>query len=107
MGLTTNSGFAIIPILGNLDTNIGGTMSTKTVTSTEVQNNFGQIIDAVAQEHTRYIIKRRNVPQVIIMSLSDFRQLLSNPTEREKIDGIIRELTPVYQLGESVDIPDE
>ena len=31
-------------------------MSTKTVTSTEVQNNFGQIIDAVAQEHTRYII---------------------------------------------------
>jgi hypothetical protein len=41
------------------------------------------------------------------MSLSDFRQLLSNPTEREKIDSVIRELAPVYQLGEAVDTPDE
>lgn len=82
-------------------------MPTKTVTSTEVQNNFGQIIDAVAQEHTRYIIKRRNVPQAIIMSLSDFRQLLLNPIEREKIDSMIRELTPVYQLGEDLDLSDE
>lgn len=82
-------------------------MSTKTVTSTEVQNNFGQIIDTVAQERTRYIIKRRNVPQAIIMSLSDFRQLLVNPVEREKIDSVIRELTPVYQLGEDLDLSDE
>ena len=82
-------------------------MSTKTVTSTEVQNNFGQIIDTVAQERTRYIIKRRNVPQAIIMSLSDFRQLLVNPVEREKIDSVIRELTPVYQLGEDLDLSDK
>ena len=82
-------------------------MSTKTVTSTEVQNNFGQIIDTVVQERTRYIIKRRNVPQAIIMSLSDFRQLLVNPVEREKIDSVIRELTPVYQLGEDLDLSDE
>ena len=78
-------------------------MPTKTVTSTEVQNNFGQIIDAVAQEHTRYIIKRRNVPQAIIMALSDLNQLLSDAAEREKIGSVIRELTPVYQLGETVE----
>ena len=82
-------------------------MSTKTVSSTEVQNNFGQIIDAVSQERTRYIIKRRNVPQAIIMSLSDFRQLLVDPVEREKIDSMIRELAPVYQLGEDLDLSDE
>ena len=82
-------------------------MPTKTVTSTEVQNNFGQIIDAVSQERTRYIIKRRNVPQAIILSLSDFRQLLLNPAEREKIDNVIRELTPVYELGEDLDLSDE
>ena len=83
-------------------------MPTKTVTSTEVQNNFGQIIDAVSQERTRYIIKRfRNVPQAIILSLSDFRQLLLNPAEREKIDSVIRELTPVYELGEDLDLSDE
>ncbi len=56
-------------------------MPTRTITSTEAQNNFGQIIDAVVQEHTRYIIKRRNVPQAIMMSLSDFRQLLSDAEE--------------------------
>ncbi len=82
-------------------------MPTRTITSTEVQNNFGQIIDAVAQEHTRFIIKRRNAPQAIMMSLSDFRQLLSDATERKKIDSVIQELAPVYKLGEAVNTPDE
>ncbi len=82
-------------------------MPTRTITSTEAQNNFGQIIDTVVQEHTRYIIKRRNAPQAIMMSLSDFRQLLSDATERKKIDSVIQELAPVYKLGEAVDTPDE
>ena len=82
-------------------------MPTRTITSTEAQNNFGQIIDAVVQEHTCYIIKRRNAPQAIMMSLSDFRQLLSDATERKKIDSVIQELAPVYKLGEAVNTPDE
>ena len=82
-------------------------MPTRTITSTEAQNNFGQIIDAVVQEHTRYIIKRRNAPQAIMMSLSDFRQLLSDATERKKIDNVIQELAPVYKLGEAVNTSDE
>lgn len=81
-------------------------MRTKTVTSTEAQNNFGRIIDAVVQDHTRFIVKRRNASQVIIMSLSDFSQLLSDASEREKMSSMIRELTPVYNLGETIDGPD-
>jgi prevent-host-death family protein len=77
-------------------------MQTKTITSTEAQNNFGQIIDAVVQGHTRYIVKRRNVSQVIIMSLLDFEQLLSDASEREKMGSVIREVSPVYNLGETV-----
>ena len=78
-------------------------MNTRTITSTEAQNNFGQIIDAVVQSRTRFIIKRRNVSQAIMMSLSDFSQLLSDTTERKKMSSMIRELTPVYNLGETVD----
>ena len=57
---------------------MGGNMNTRTITSTEAQNNFGQIIDAVVQSRTRFIIKRRNVSQAIMMSLSDFSQLIGH-----------------------------
>ncbi len=78
-------------------------MKTRTINSTEAQNNFGQIIDAVVQDHTRFIVKRRNISQVVIMSLSDLSRLLSDASERKKMDNMIRELTPVYNLGETVD----
>ena len=80
-------------------------MKIRTINSTEVQNNFGQIIDAVVRGQTRYIVKRRNVSQAIIMSLEDFGQLLSDATERKKISTVIRELTPVYNLGETINTP--
>ncbi len=80
-------------------------MKIRTINSTEVQNNFGQIIDAVVHGQTRYIVKRRNVSQAIIMSLEDFEQLLSDATERKKISTVIRELTPVYNLGETINTP--
>ncbi len=79
-------------------------MDIKTITSTEAQNNFGQVIDAVVQENTRYVVKRRNVSQAIIMSLSDFSKLLSDEAERKKVGSLIRELTPVYKLGETIEI---
>ena len=80
-------------------------MKAKTITSTEVQNNFGRVIDSVIQERTRYIIQRRNTPQAIIMSLPDLEQLLLNASERDRMRTVIRELGPVYDLGKTLDIP--
>jgi len=78
-------------------------MQTKTIASTTAQNNFGQILDDVSQNHTRYIIKRRNVSQAIIFSLADVENLLSNQSEREKMQHLVRELSPIYHLGETLD----
>ena len=83
-------------------------MPTRTITSTEAQNNFGQIIDAVVQEHTRYIIKRRNAPagnndEFVRLSAIAFGCCW----KRKKIDSVIRELAPVYKLGEAVNTSDE
>ncbi len=78
-------------------------METKVITSTEAQNNFGQIIDSVVQDRTRYVVKRRNVSQAIIMSLADFGQLLENSSDRQKMCDMIGELSPVYSLGETIE----
>jgi len=77
-------------------------MTTKAIASTEAQNNFGRILTDVILNNTRYVVKRRNLPQVIILSLTDFEQLLANEQEQHKIINIIRDLTPVYELGEIV-----
>lgn len=78
-------------------------MKTKTIASTKAQNNFGRILNDVIQNNTRYVIKRRNIPQVVIVSLADFEQLLTNQSERKKMVKIVRELTPDYSLGETID----
>lgn len=78
------------------------TMTTKTIASTTAQNNFGRVLNDIIQNNTRYIVKRRNLPQVIILSLSDFEQLLANHVEQDKMAKIIRELTPIYSLGETI-----
>ncbi len=77
-------------------------MLAKTIASTKAQNNFGQILDDVVQNSTRYIVKRHNKAQVIILSLSDFEQLLANEKEQQRIQHVIQELKPVYNVGESV-----
>lgn len=77
-------------------------MLSKTIASTKAQNNFGQILDDIVQNNTRYIVKRHNKAQVIILSLSDFEQLLANEEEQQRIQHVIRELRPVYNVGESV-----
>ncbi len=81
-------------------------METKTIASTEAQNNFGRILNDVILNHTRYVIKRRNAPQAIILSLSDFEQILTNQAEQTKMTHIVRELTPVYSLGETIIQPE-
>jgi prevent-host-death family protein len=79
-------------------------MTTRVVSSTEAQNNFGRILDDVVQNDVRYIIKRRSASQVIVLSLVDFEQLLAaNESERHEISRVIRELSPVYDLGEALD----
>jgi PHD/YefM family antitoxin component YafN of YafNO toxin-antitoxin module len=77
-------------------------MKTKTIASTEAQNNFGRILNDVIQNNTRYVVKRRDLPQAIILSLDDFEQLLTDEGEQSKMARIVRELTPVYSLGEAV-----
>ncbi len=77
-------------------------MTTKSIASTEAQNNFGRILTDVIVNNTRYVVKRRSVPQVIILSLADFEQLLASQSEQHKLINVIRELMPVYELGEIV-----
>ncbi len=77
-------------------------MKTKAIASTEAQNNFGRILNDVIQNNTCYVIKRRNSPQAIILSLADLEQLLTNHSEQNKMVNIVRELTPVYNLGEVI-----
>ncbi len=84
-------------------TNLEVSVTTKTIPSTEAQNNFGRILDDAIQNGTRYVIKRRNTPQAILLSLSDLERLLTaNEIERKEIRNVIRELSPVYNLGETV-----
>ena len=78
-------------------------MATKAISSTEAQNNFGRLLDDVIQNHTKYVIKRRNVPQAILLSLVDFQTLLAaSESERREIGKIIKELGPIYHLGETI-----
>jgi prevent-host-death family protein len=84
-------------------TNLEVGVTTKTIPSTEAQNNFGRILDDVIQNGTRYVIKRRDTPQAVLLSLSDLERLLTaNEIERKEIGNVIRELCPVYNLGETV-----
>lgn len=79
-------------------------MSTaKTIASTEIQNNFGLILTDVLQNDTRYIIKRHNLPQAILLSLADFEQLLVNQQEQDKMAHVIRDLAPAYKIGETIE----
>lgn len=78
-------------------------MATKTIASTEAQNNFGRVLDDVTRNQTRYVIERRGIPQSIILSFEDFIQLLGNEEERRRLHSTLRELRPEYELGRVVD----
>ncbi len=78
-------------------------MGTKRIASTEVQNNFGRILDDVVQNSTRYIIQRRNAPQAILLSMADLESILAAPEyDRQELGKVIRELSPTYSFGASV-----
>lgn len=74
-------------------------MATKSIGSTEAQNNFGQVLDDVNQRRTRYIIERRGIPQAIILGLDDFTSVLADEEERAQMNRIVAEVRPAYRLG--------
>ena len=79
-------------------------MKTRLVASTEAQNNFGRVLDDVVQNGTRYIIRRRNTSQAILLSIADFESLLSgDETERHRLEKVVRELSPSYSFGDSIE----
>ncbi len=75
-------------------------MATKSISSTQAQNNFGQVLDDVTRNHTRYVVERRGIPQAIVFSFDDFAYLLSDANERRQMDAVIKELRPEYKLGQ-------
>ncbi|HQY92260.1 MAG: type II toxin-antitoxin system Phd/YefM family antitoxin [Caldilineaceae bacterium] len=78
-------------------------MKTKTISSTDAQNNFGRVLDDVVQNSAKYVVQRRNQAQAIVLSLAEFERLLASPEiERMQVGRVIRELTPVYDLGREV-----
>jgi prevent-host-death family protein len=78
-------------------------MPTKTIPSTEAQNNFGRILDDVVRNSTRYVIQRHSSSQAILLSLEDFDRLLAaSEGERSKMGSVIRELSPSYNLGKTL-----
>lgn len=77
-------------------------MATKAVSSTDFQNHFGQLLDDVVQNGTRYLITRRGLPGAIVLSLSDFEMLLKDEHERIRMQGIVRDHRPSYNLGQPI-----
>jgi prevent-host-death family protein len=77
--------------------------TTKSIASTEAQNNFGQVLDEVNQRRTRYIIERRGVPQAMILSLDDLEATLTDEKERERMMRLLIKVLPSYPLGRVLD----
>lgn len=77
-------------------------MITKSIASTQAQNNFGQVLDDLTRNRARYIIERRGIPQAVILSFEDFSTILNDAKERRQMDSMIRELRPEYGLGQVV-----
>lgn len=78
-------------------------MTTKSINSTKAQNNFGQVLDDVTLNRSRYIVKRRGVPQAIILSFDDFAYVLSDDDERRRMGSVLKELRPQYNIGEVIE----
>jgi prevent-host-death family protein len=77
-------------------------MAMKAISSTKAKNHFGGILDDIIQNNTKYIIKRHGTPQAIVLSLSDFEEVLNDAQKQYNIGRVIRELKPEYDLGETI-----
>jgi len=82
-------------------------MATKSISSTQAQNNFGRVLDDVTHNHIRYIVERRGIPQVVILGFNDFTDVLNDEHEREQMHTVLREFGPKYQLGQVLEMEPE
>jgi len=76
---------------------------TKSISSTEAQNKFGQVMNDVTQNQTRYVVERRGSPQAVILSFDDFTRILNDELERQNIHAILKEIRPTYKLGRVIE----
>jgi prevent-host-death family protein len=72
-------------------------MNVKTINSTEAQNNFGQLLDDVAENNVRYLIQRFGKIKAVIIPLEDFRHLIAQHSEATQL---LREVSSEYTLGQ-------
>jgi prevent-host-death family protein len=72
-------------------------MNVKTISSTEAQNNFGQLLDDVAENNVRYLIQRFGKIKAAVIPLEDFRRLIARHNEAIQL---LREISPEYTLGQ-------
>jgi len=79
-------------------------MTTKSISSTKAQNNFGRVMDDATHHKTRYIVERRGVPQVVILSFDDFKHLLNDEKERQYMGNVLKKLSPDYELGQPISV---
>jgi prevent-host-death family protein len=77
--------------------------TTKSISSTEAQNNFGQVMNDITQNQTRYIIERRGSPQAVILSFDDFSRIVNDELERQNVNALLREVRPTYELGRVIE----
>lgn len=78
-------------------------MATKYSSSTQVQSNVGQMLDDVTHKHSRYSVKRRGSPQAVVLGCDDFVYLLDNDAERQQLSHVLKEVGPMYTLGETIE----
>jgi len=73
------------------------------IISTEAQNHFGQLLDDVAANGTRYIVKRFGAPKAAIISLEDLETLLAGESDGQTYLQVLQESRPTYILGEPIE----
>ncbi len=76
---------------------------TKSISSTEAQNKFGQVMNDVTQNQTQYIVERRGSPHAVILSFDAFSRILNDELERQHINAILNEVRPTYELGRVIE----
>ena len=75
----------------------------KFIISTEAQNHFGRLLDDVAANGTRYIVKRFGAPKAAIISLEDLETLLAGESNGQTYLQVLQESRPTYTLGEPIE----
>jgi prevent-host-death family protein len=81
--------------------------TTKSISSTEAQNKFGQVLNEVSQNQTRYIVERHGHPQAVILSFDDFTRILNDERERQNMHAVLKEIRPLYELGRVINSGDD